>query len=163
MFVAAKGGIAPGFAWEGVPSRERSNPKPRTPLRKRRTLRSKVPVQLKRVATKAVLKRRNNGMSKFQKGNSGGPGRPRGSGHNQWCAEWAEASGLNFLMRVADGKVSDISFAGKRIKTPLRIRVKVAKYLVDRGIGKATPHNEVNAESGETVLGFICRVTKAEE
>ena len=80
----------------------------------------------------------------FQPGVSGNPaGKPKGAGRNARCAEWAKKYGLKFLERVAEGKQKDHERQfGKAIEADLRTRTEVAKYLIDRGLGKPMQVNE---------------------
>jgi hypothetical protein len=73
----------------------------------------------------------------FKQGESGNPaGKPKGAGRNARCAEWARKWGLNFLERIAEGKVNDVSGFGRPIKSDLKTRSDVTRYLIDRGLGK---------------------------
>lgn len=92
----------------------------------------------------------------FAKGNPGGPGRPKGSGRNQKCKEWAEKVGLDFLMRVAEGKEKEpfVTDEGKVIKVPMssKVRITAATYLIDHGLGKAPQAVEHSGEGGGDIV-----------
>ena len=96
----------------------------------------------------------------FEKGNPGGPGRPKGSGRNQKCRAWAETYGVDFLIRVAEGKekFDFVTEQGKRLKVPAseRTRIDAAKYVIDHGLGKAPQAVEHSGEDGgDIVIKFL--------
>ena len=88
----------------------------------------------------------------FKKGNRANPkGRPKGSGRNSMCKEWAESYGIPFLIRIAEGKETDISIFGKPCKVGLTKRKEVAEYLIDQGIGRAPQRHEVTGDDGGAI------------
>jgi hypothetical protein len=84
----------------------------------------------------------------FQKGNKLGKGRPKGSGRNAQAKEWAEQYGIPFLIRIAEGKETDVNMFGKPVKVSLSKRKEAAEYLIDQGIGRAPQRHEVGGEGG---------------
>ena len=43
-------------------------------------------------------------MARFQNGNPGGPGRPKGPTQNTLVKKWAEEIGMPLLLKIAEGK-----------------------------------------------------------
>lgn len=74
------------------------------------------------------------------------PGRPKGSGRNEFCKEWAARYGLPALAAVAEGKPSKKYRIMREIEG--KTRVAAMMYLVDHGIGKAP---QAIQHSGETI------------
>lgn len=87
----------------------------------------------------------------FEKGHPGGPGRPKGSGRNEFCRKWAEKHGLAFLARVAEGKEME---RGRPVD--VKTRVDAAKYLIDHGLGKAP--QAVEHSGGEMPVEFTLAI-----
>lgn len=86
-------------------------------------------------------------MARFKPGQSGNPGgRPKG-GYSERCRIWADSQGFDFLVRIAEGREP-----GYRNRHSLRI--EAAKYLTDRGYGKAPLKTDTTAKiSLENFLG----------
>ncbi len=86
-------------------------------------------------------------MARFQAGKSGNPGgRPKGA-YSERCREWADARGLDFLTRVAEGR--EPGFQNKHA-----LRIEAAKYLTDRGYGRPSQRSEVSCK-GATLEDFL--------
>lgn len=74
---------------------------------------------------------------RFQPGNAGGPGRPRGSYLLPQAKQWAEIGGVRLLLRLADGKEKGWSKA---------TRWDAIKLALAYGLGKPREALEITAE-----------------
>lgn len=89
----------------------------------------------------------------FKPGQSGNPaGKPRGSGRNQFCTEWALKKGLPFLALIAEGEPI-VPVKEKKTGKVLRLepasvdmRRSIAQYLIDQGIGRAPQHVSLDGD-----------------
>lgn len=90
----------------------------------------------------------------FEKGNPGGPGRPKGSGYIRRCAEWADKFGFAFLERVAEGSEKVPDRRGNLIAPSLQERLTAATYIIERGYGKPRQCSDISIEG---VAGEVYR------
>jgi hypothetical protein len=74
---------------------------------------------------------------RFQAGNPGGPGRPKGSYLNSQAKQWAEKGGIDLLLRIAQGKDNGWSKAH---------RWDAIKLALAYGIGKPREAVEIFQE-----------------
>lgn len=81
---------------------------------------------------------------KFQSGNPGGPGRPKGSSYVERCQQWAERGGWEMLIDWAEGREK-----GKRVPWPMR-RYAVSALLV-YGFGKPREALEIIAQKPSAI------------
>lgn len=95
----------------------------------------------------------------FQKGQPGGPGRPKGTGQVARCKAWADRYGFKFLERVAEGKEKDVNGFGEVVAVNLKLRVECAQYLVDRGYGR--PAQTHDLKTGELPAVFTLKLGAA--
>lgn len=90
-------------------------------------------------------------MAKFAKGNPGGPGRPRGSGHVDICRQWAEVRGWQKLIDTADGKGYKVGLKNGRvveIGPSQELQLQALKIALEYGYGK--PHQAVEVSGDGT-------------
>lgn len=80
---------------------------------------------------------------KFQKGNPGGPGRPKG-GNLDWCREFIEKKGKAILEKLAqsdDGAVA----------------TKAITLIMAYGYGRPTEHHDITS-GGRTLIEILAEV-----
>ena len=74
---------------------------------------------------------------RFQKGNPGGPGRPKG-GHIKWCEEFADGEGKKLLLQWA------------RSKNP-KAAMQALTLIFHYGKGKPTENHELTGKDGAPI------------
>jgi len=75
--------------------------------------------------------------TRFKKGQSGGPGRPKGvKNGSTYAKEWAEKhGGLERLTDIAMGRIKEF---------PPGVQAQVAMYLVDRAYGRPSQESKIS-------------------